>query len=153
MLSTRSQRSVDLEVWGMTMKILFLCVANSARSQLAEGLAKNILGEGHEIRSAGSVPATQVNPLAIKALSEMGIDISSHRPKTWDELPPAFFINLDYVITLCAEEACPTIAVKAKKLHWDLPDPAAVSGSDEERLGAFRKTRDEIKKRLEAFQK
>lgn len=133
------------------MKILFLCVANSARSQLAEGLAKEILGNEHEIRSAGSAPAPEVNPLALKALSEIGIDASNHRPKTWDELPPAFFIGLNYVITLCAEEICPTIATKAKKLHWALPDPAAVKGNAEDRLQAFRKIRDEIKRRLEEF--
>lgn len=133
------------------MKILFLCVANSARSQLAEGLAKKVLGESYEIRSAGSAPAKMVNPFAVRVLSEIGIDISSHRPKTWDELPPAFFINLDYVITLCAEEVCPTLTVKSKKLHWALPDPALVEGTEGERLEAFRKVRNEIKRRLESI--
>lgn len=133
------------------MKILFLCVANSARSQIAEGLAKQILGKDHEIRSAGSAPADKINPLATKVLSEIGIDISDHEPKTWDDLPPAFFLNLDYVITLCAEEVCPTLTIKSEKLHWGLPDPAAVKGSDEERLNAFRNTRDEIERRLKDF--
>lgn len=129
------------------MKILFLCVANSARSQLAEGLAKQILGGEHEIQSAGSAPAKQVNPMALQVLAEIGIDISKHFPKTWEMLPASFINQLDYVITLCAEEVCPTLPVKASKLHWGLPDPAAIS-NEEDRLYAFRNTRDEIKKRL-----
>lgn len=135
------------------MKILFLCVANSARSQLAEGLAKEIFHPMDDIQSAGSAPAQGVNPLAVKVLSEIGIDISKNRPKFWDNLPPSTFINLDYVITLCAEEVCPTVTVKTNKLHWPLPDPAAVKGTSEEKLDAFRKTRDEIKRRLVEFKK
>ncbi|MBY0472631.1 arsenate reductase ArsC [bacterium] len=133
------------------MKILFLCVANSTRSQLAEGLARKILGPEAEIQSAGSEPSGKVNPFAIQAMKEIGIDISGHHSKSWDDLPPKFFIGLDYVITLCAEEICPTIAVKSKKLHWDLPDPAGQGSIDAERLEAFRKTREEIKRRLEEF--
>jgi arsenate reductase (thioredoxin) len=124
--------------------ILFLCVANSARSQLAEGLAKNILGPAHVIQSAGSVPS-KVNPLAIKALSEIQIDIAKHFSKSVDSIDPE---TIDLVITLCAEEVCPLFLGKAKKLHWPLIDPAAASGSDEMRLESFRKTRDEIKSRL-----
>jgi thioredoxin type arsenate reductase len=133
------------------MKILFLCVANSARSQLAEALAKSILGDSNEIRSAGSVPAKEINPLAVTVLKEIGLDVSSLKPKNWEELPPTFLSDLNYVITLCAEEVCPTVMVKANKLHWALPDPAAVGGTYEERLAVFRKTRDEIRKRLEEF--
>jgi arsenate reductase len=133
------------------MNLLFLCVANSARSQLAEGLAKQMLGGQHQIQSAGSVPSVKVNPLAVKALDEIGIDISRNRPKGWDELPATFLIHLDYVITLCADEVCPTVLSKAKKLHWGLPDPAAVQGTEEEKLAAFRNTREEIKRRLEEF--
>lgn len=136
------------------MKILFLCVANSARSQIAEGLAKTIFSNPmDDIYSAGSAPAAGINPLAVKVLSEIGIDISKNRPKFWDQLPPTAFINLDFVVTLCAEEVCPTVTVKTTKLHWALPDPAAVKGPAETQLDAFRKTRDEIKKRLEEFKK
>jgi len=84
-------------------------------------------------------------------MREIGVNISGHHSKSWDDLPPRFFINLDYVITLCAEEICPMITVKAQKLHWGLPDPAGQGSTDTERLGAFRKTRDEIKRRLENF--
>ncbi|MGZ3690624.1 MAG: arsenate reductase ArsC [Pseudobdellovibrio sp.] len=133
------------------MKILFMCVANSARSQLAEGLAKNIFGTSVEIQSAGSVP-TKVNPLAIEALKEIQIDISNHYSKTTDELSPDFLASLDYVITLCAEEVCPILISKAKKLHWPLPDPAGHQElSREEKLELFRKTRDTIREQLVRF--
>ena len=132
------------------MKILFMCVANSARSQLAEGLAKQILGTRAEIQSAGSQPS-QVNPFAIQALNEIGIDTRHHSSKSVDDLLPEFIANLDCVITLCAEEVCPVILSNAKKLHWPLPDPAGKGGSDEVQLNRFRATRDELKRRLEAF--
>lgn len=135
-------------------KILFMCVANSARSQLAEGLAKMILGPDFEIHSAGSQPS-KVNPFAIRALSEIGVDITRNTSKSVDDLSPAFIVELDYVITLCAEEVCPTIALVSnpKRLHWPLPDPAGHSGSDEEQMDRFRRIRDEIKERLEEFKK
>ena len=129
------------------MKILFLCVANSARSQMAEGLARQILGTKAEVLSAGSNPST-VNPFAIEALKEIGIDISKHKSKSIDEID---LKNLDLVITLCAEEVCPILPIKAKKLHWPLPDPASRKGGHEEILSAFRNVRDEIKKRLQEF--
>ena len=133
------------------MKILFMCVANSARSQLAEGLAKNVFGLSAEIQSAGSMP-TKVNPLAIEALKEIHIDISGNHSKIVDELPADFLNSLDYVITLCAEEVCPILVSDAKKLHWPLPDPAGHSElSHEEKLNLFRKTRDAIKIKLIAF--
>lgn len=125
------------------MKILFMCVANSARSQLAEGLAKSLLPTV-EIHSAGSKPAI-VNPLAIEALREIGIDISKNYSKSTDELSPRFLQNLDFVITLCAEEVCPAIISKAQKLHWPLPDPA--SGD----INSFRDTREAIKTRILSF--
>lgn len=126
------------------MKILFMCVANSARSQLAEGLAKSIFGSKAQIESAGSQPFT-VNPLAIEALGEIGIDISKRQSKSVDDLPKDFVANLDYVITLCAEEVCPVVILKAKKLHWPHPDPAGGG------LDGFRKTRDQIREKLLAF--
>lgn len=132
------------------MKILFMCVANSARSQLAEGLARKLFGDRAEVQSAGSQPS-KVNPFAVKALNEVGIDVSQHYSKSVDDLAPSFLVTLDYVITLCAEEVCPVLVSKAKKLHWPLPDPAGKGGSDEEQLDRFRATRDEIQKRLEEW--
>lgn len=132
------------------MKILFLCVANSARSQMAEGLAKDILGPEFDIRSAGSEPSGKVHEDAIKVMAEVGIDISSHVSEFYDDLPTDFLSNLDYVITLCAEEVCPTLAsARAKKLHWGMPDPA--SASEVERLDSFREIRDKIKQKMVEF--
>lgn len=133
------------------MKILFLCVANSARSQMAEGLAKNLFGTYVEIQSAGSYPSGMVNPLAIEAMKEIDIDIAHHRSKSWDDLSPRFFVDLDYVISLCAEEICPTITSKAKRLRWGLPDPASIKGTDADKLEAFRRARDEIRSKLEVL--
>ncbi len=124
--------------------VLFLCVANSARSQIAEGLARTLAPPGVKVWSAGSRP-TEVRPEAIAVLKEIGIDISQHRSKAVAEIPAA---DVDAVITLCGEEECPLFLGKAERLHWGLPDPAAVNGSEAERLDAFRKTRDEISKRL-----
>jgi arsenate reductase len=132
------------------MKILFMCVANSARSQLAEGLARRLFGNRAEIQSAGSQPS-KVNPYAIQALSENGVDIRHHSSKSVNELAPEFLANLDYVITLCAEEVCPVLLSKARKLHWPLPDPAGRGATEEERLSHFRATREELQKRLEVF--
>jgi arsenate reductase len=130
------------------VNLLFLCVANSARSQLAEGLARQIFGPDAGIQSAGSVPSGKVNPLAISVLKEIGIDISKNYSKSMDDLSPGFVVSLNYVITLCAEEVCPTMVSRAKRLHWGLPDPAAVTGAELEVLQAFRNTRDEIQRRL-----
>lgn len=131
------------------MKILFMRVANSARSQLADGLANKILQGVAEIQSAGSKPS-YVNPFAIQALKEIGIDISANKSKSVEDLSPDFIGALDYVITLCAEEVCPVVITKAKKLHWPLPDPAG-SGTEEELIKRFRDTRDEIERRIVAF--
>lgn len=128
-------------------KILFLCVANSARSQMAEGLAKNLLGDKALVQSAGSKPS-HVNPLAIKALHEIGIDISGRRSKSVDEIDPS---TVDTVITLCAEEVCPVFLGKAERLHWPLPDPAAETGTEEQRLQSFRDIRDAVKQRILDF--
>ena len=128
-------------------RVLFLCVANSARSQMAEGLARHFFGDQAEFLSAGSLP-TGVNPLAIRVMKEMGIDISGHRSKSVGEIDPK---NTDVIVTLCAEEVCPVFSGKAQRLHWPIPDPAAVMGSDEERLHAFRQTRDLILNKLKVF--
>ncbi len=129
--------------------LLFLCVANSARSQIAEGLARALVPPAVKVWSAGSKP-TRVRPEAVAVLREAGIDISHHRSKSVTEIPAA---EVDTVITLCGEEECPLFLGQATRLHWGLPDPAAVDGSEEERLNAFRATRDEVKRRLEAFLK
>lgn len=134
------------------MNILFMCVANSARSQIAEGLARHIFPE-FQVHSAGSQPAT-LNPFAVTVLKEVGIDISNHYSKSYNDLPKDFTDNLDYIITLCAEEVCPVIVSKAKKIHWPLPDPASKKPlSDSEFLERFRIARDTIKARLLEFSK
>jgi arsenate reductase len=124
--------------------ILFLCVANSARSQLAEGIARSLAPAGVQVSSAGSRPST-VNPLAVRVLDELGIDIRSHTSKSVDGVSP---LGIDAVITLCADEVCPVFLGKATRFHWALPDPAGAGGTDEERLQAFRDVRDELRHRL-----
>jgi arsenate reductase len=127
--------------------VLFLCVANSARSQMAEGIARSLAPAGTKIWSAGSCPTT-VRPEAIAVLKEIGIDISGQRAKAVAEIPAD---EVDTVITLCGEEECPVFLGKATRLHWGLPDPAAVGGSEAERLDAFRKVRDELRRRIGDF--
>lgn len=124
------------------MRILFLCVANSARSQMAEGLARAMMPETVEIVSAGSAPAT-VNPLAIEVMGEQGIDITGHWSKSVDDVAPA---TADLIITLCADEVCPIVPGTISRLHWPIPDPAQANT-----LAAFRAARDEIKRRIEAL--
>jgi arsenate reductase len=127
------------------MKILFMCVANSARSQLAEGLVRHLLGPQVEIQSAGSQP-THVNPYAVKVMTEIGVDVSKHSSKSVNDLSTAFTQDLNYVITLCAEEVCPVLFSKnAKRLHWPFQDPASKEVlPDEEMTVRFRKARDLI---------
>ena len=132
------------------MKILFMCVANSARSQLAEGLARKLFPEA-EIQSAGSHPG-KLNPYAVSVMKEVGIDISKHYSKSVDDLSPGFLATLDYVITLCAEEVCPTLVSNAKKLHWPFEDPATKEPIPEnEAISRFRVARDAISERLDRF--
>lgn len=128
----------------MKKGVLFLCVANSARSQMAEGLARAAFGDRIPVQSAGSHPAA-VNPLALRALAELGIDISQQRSKSVDAIDPD---TVDLVVTLCADEVCPVFLGRARRIHWPLPDPAAAAGSDEERMTQFREVRDEIRRRL-----
>ncbi len=124
--------------------ILFLCVANSARSQMAEGIARSLAPAGVTVSSAGSRP-TEVNPLAIRALDEIGIDIRGHRSKGIDSIR---IHEVDAVITLCAEEVCPVFPGNAHRLHWALEDPARPAGNEEEQLRAFRDVRDELRRRI-----
>jgi arsenate reductase len=123
--------------------ILFLCVANSARSQLAEGIARSLAPPEVRISSAGSVPTT-VRPQAIAALREIGIDASAQTSTGIDDVERP----VDAVVTLCAEEVCPVWLEDAFRLHWRLPDPAGASGSNEDVLDAFRGVRDELVRRL-----
>lgn len=111
---------------------------------MAEGLARAFLGKGALVQSAGSNP-TRLNSYAIKAMKEIGIDIASYRSKSVEEIDPE---SVDLVITLCAEEVCPSGFSDKPRLHWGLPDPAAVKGSETEKLAAFRAVRDEIQKKI-----
>ena len=131
--------------------ILFLCVANSARSQMAEGLARQMFGSGTAVLSAGSEPSG-VNSYAVEAMAELGIDISSQRSKAVDEIDVG---AVDLVVTLCAEEVCPVFLGKARRLHWPIPDPASKDPSipREEMLTRFRTARDNIRGMLERFER
>ena len=132
------------------MNILFLCVANSARSQIAEGLARNILPVSFHVESAGSEPSGVVNPFSIEVMQEINIDISGFRSKFYEELQPSFLAGIDFVISLCAEEVCPTMMIGsgAQKLRWPFPDPASGTGTHEEKLQAFRNVRDQIRQKI-----
>ena len=123
---------------------LFLCVANSARSQLAEGVARRLAPPGVRVASAGSRPTT-VRPEAVTVLAELGIDASAQTSTHVDDVDPG---TVDLVITLCAEEVCPVFLGDALRIHWGLPDPAAVHGDEARRLDAFRAVRDVLLERL-----
>lgn len=133
----------------MKLSVLILCTGNSARSQIAEGLLRDLAGDRLEVFSAGSQPST-VNPLAIQVMQERRIDIHTHRSKHLSEFLTRPF---DYVITVCdkAAETCPLFPGRAERIHWSFPDPAAVEGGQEEKLDAFRQTRDAIEDRLKAW--
>jgi arsenate reductase len=124
--------------------ILFLCVANSARSQMAEGLARSIAPDDIAIHSAGSEPAT-VHPLAKQVMAELGIDLGTHRSKGVADIPQD---EIDLAITLCAEEVCPVFPHDVTQLHWPHPDPAAHGTEGDFALQSFRDVRDQIRERL-----
>jgi arsenate reductase (thioredoxin) len=128
-------------------RVLFLCTHNSARSQMAEGLLRALAGDRFEAMSAGT-EATHVRPLAIRAMRELGVDISGQESKTLDRYLREPF---DYVITVCddANEACPFFPGAANRLHWSFEDPSRAKGSEEERLAVFRSVRDRIRQRIE----
>lgn len=132
-----------------TKSILFLCVANSARSQMAEGLGRMIFGDRVSVMSAGSEPS-KVNPYAIEVMRELGVDITTHHSKTVQTIDPT---TVGTVITLCAEEVCPAFLGKARRLHWPIPDPASTDPSipREEMLTRFRNARETIRQKLERF--
>ena len=133
------------------MNILFLCVGNSARSQIAEGLAKNMFGQNNDIRSAGSKPSGLVHQGAIDVMQEVGIDLSNHSSKSIEDLDNEYIDNLDYVITLCAEEICPVLPSKAKLLHWANEDPANPKLNKIESEALFKITRENIYNLLKKF--
>ena len=130
-------------------RILILCTGNSARSPMAEGLLRHDGGNRFEVFSAGTKPS-HVRSEAIAVMREVGIDISKHRSKSVEEFAGQDF---DYVITVCdnARESCPFFPAKTKRIHWSIEDPAAVQGSEEERLAAFRRVRDELRRDLQTF--
>jgi arsenate reductase len=130
-------------------QVLILCTGNSARSQMAEGLLRHEAGEQFEVYSAGTKPSI-VRAEAISVMREIGIDISTHRSKSVDEFTGQ---ALDTIITVCdnAKETCPVFPGTVKRLHWSFEDPAAVQGTDEQRLDAFRKIRDQIHGRIMVF--
>ena len=131
----------------MSTRILFVCTGNTARSQMAEGLARALAAPGVEVASAGTQPSPRgVHPLAIEMLREKGIDASTHRSKHIDDLQGEF----DFVITLCdsAAQECPVLPARRARLHWGLMDPAAAGGDPVRERALFREIRDEIERRL-----
>ncbi|RMD85506.1 MAG: arsenate reductase ArsC [Candidatus Dadabacteria bacterium] len=127
--------------------ILFLCVANSARSQIAEALARRMAPPGTEVYSAGSSPG-RLHPLAVRVLAEKGIDASGQYSKPIDAIPRE---RIGTVITLCAEEVCPVFPGEVERLHWPFEDPAAAGPDEEQALEAFRRVRDAIAARLHEY--
>lgn len=134
----------------MTKKIIyFLCTGNSCRSQMAEGFGKKYLGKDYDVRSAG-IEAHGLNPDAVKAMKEVGIDISNQKSKLID----MSLLNQAYlVVTLCgdAEERCPMTPPKVRREHWGFEDPAKAEGTGEEKLAVFRNVRDRIGARIKQF--
>lgn len=130
-------------------RVLILCTGNSARSQMAEGLLRDLAGDRFEVASAGVAP-THVRPEAVTVMREIGVDISRHHSKSVDEFAGQQF---DYVITVCdnANEQCPVFPGKTERIHWSFDDPAAAEGDEHARLAVFRRVRDEILNQLRAF--
>jgi arsenate reductase len=130
-------------------RVLILCTGNSARSQMAEGLLRHDAGDRFQVFSAGTKPS-QIRPEAIAVMRELGIDISGQRSKSVDEFTGQSF---DYVLTVCdnARESCPIFPGRSAMIHRNFEDPAALAGSEEERLGLFRRVRDEMRQYLYGF--
>ncbi len=128
-------------------RVLFLCTGNSARSQMAEGLARHFLGDRWEAHSAGTRPAGYVHPLAVQAMAELGIDISHQRSRSVEAFRDVPF---DLIVTVCdnAAQNCPAWPGQGQTIHIRFPDPAEAIGSPEEQLAAFRRVRDEIRERV-----
>lgn len=134
----------------MPPTILILCTGNSCRSHMAEGILRAAAGDLLDVQSAGSNPAGYVHPLAIKALAEIGIDISAHRSKHMNEF---LLQDVETVITVCgnADQACPMFPGQMNRHHWGFDDPAHAIGSEEEQMAVFRRVRDEIRRVFEAY--
>ena len=134
----------------MKPTILILCTGNSCRSHLAEGLLRRALGDDFVVASAGSNPAGYVHPLGIKAMAEIGIDISGHRSKHLNEFLDQ---NVETVITVCgnADQACPMFPGQVNRHHWGFDDPAHATGTEDEQMAVFRRVRDEIARVFEAY--
>lgn len=131
--------------------LCFICTGNSARSQMAEGFARSLADDRVEAASAGLEPS-RVNPLAVAAMNEVGVDISWHQSKAIDL---SILARATIVVTLCgdANERCPVVPGPSRRLHWDLPDPARAQGPDAERMEVFRRVRDDIQQRVRALLK
>ncbi|MCI0586498.1 MAG: arsenate reductase ArsC [Planctomycetes bacterium] len=129
--------------------VLFLCTGNSCRSQMGEGWLRRLGGDRFEGASAGTEPSV-VNPMAIEVMEEAGVDLSGHRSKHLREFSGRHF---DFVVTVCdrAKESCPIFPGAPTLLHWSIPDPAAFTGTEKERLRVFRDARDEIRDRIRQF--
>jgi len=130
--------------------ILVLCTGNSCRSHLAEGILQRALSSGFRVVSAGSKPAGFVHPLAVRAMAEIGIDISGHRSKHLDEF---LHDEVETVITVCghADQACPLFPGQLNRHHWGFDDPAHATGTPDEQLQVFRRVRDEIRRVFHAY--
>ncbi len=134
----------------MTRRVLILCTGNSCRSQMAEALWEKLAKGEWEAESAGSQPSGYVHPLAIRAMSELGIDISAGASKSLDQFRDQPF---DLVVTVCdnAKESCPVFSGAKETLHWPFEDPADAVGTDDEKMSVFRQVRDQIKDRIQSY--
>jgi arsenate reductase len=135
---------------GRPTRVLFVCTHNSARSQIAEALLRRRGGDRFEVASAGSEPGQRVHPLALRIIEEIGGDATRHRPKGLDE---ARARSWDLVVTVCddARDACPALPAGTTSVHWGLPDPSRVTGSDEQRWRAFRATLSSLSERIDGL--
>ena len=135
----------------MKKRVLFICIHNSARSQMAEAFLKNLAGENFEVASAGLEPGV-LNPIVVEVMKEIGIDISGNKSKSVQEFVKSKPYH--YVITVCDEtnaEKCPAFPGKAKRLHWSFPDPSSLEGHISEKLARTREIRDQIKQKIESW--
>lgn len=132
---------------GARKRVLVLCTGNSCRSQMAQGWIDHLLGDRWESRSAGTAPASRVHPLAVRAMAEVGVDISGNQP---EHVGVHLHQPWDLVVTVCdsAKEACPVFPGRVSRLHLSFEDPAAADGTDDEKMAVFRRVRDEIRERL-----
>lgn len=134
---------------GKKTRVLFLCTGNSSRSQMAEGFLRSWAGNKYDVQSAGISPSS-LNPLAMRAMQEIGVDISKQKSKSVELFLKQEF---DYIITVCdqAKESCPNFPGETKKIHWSFKDPAIASGDEDEKMKVFRKVRDQIAEKIKGF--